>query len=91
VSSKALYVAVTLAYPLSHTLLRDLVARVCAACGIEERSAELTRQLEDAVEQAQPRSRGGDYQVRFQAQDGSLDVAVSDGTQQLWHITRPID
>lgn len=90
-SSKALYVAVTVAYPMSPTLLRDLVARVCAICGASGRSAELTRQLEAAVEHAAGRARGGDYEVRFQAQDGSLDVAVSDGTRQLWHITRPID
>lgn len=90
-SSKALYVAVTVAYPISPTLLRDLVARVCAVCGASERSAELTRQLEAAVQQVEERARGGDCQLRFEAQDGSLDVAVSDGTRQLWQITRPID
>ena len=89
-SPKAFYVAVTMAPPVSPTLLHAVVSRVCDVCGAPERCAELTRQLAAAVAQAERRTLGGDYQLRFQARDGSLDVAVSDGTHQLWHTTRPI-
>lgn len=88
-SPKAFYVAVTMAAPVSPTLVRDLVARVCALCGASERSDELTRQVEEAVEQAEGKA-GGDCELRFRAHDGALDVAVSAGPRQLWQISRPI-
>lgn len=85
------YVAVTVAAPVPLTLLRDLVSRVCDLCGASEQTADLTRQVEEAVVQAVGETRGGDYELRFRAQDGALDVAVSDRTRQIWHVIRPID
>ncbi len=88
-SSKPFYFAIDLSAPVSPVMLRDLVARVCAAASCEaEGTADLTGQVEAAVAQA---TAAGPCELRFEAHHGTLDIIVQAGTGPLWQTSRPID
>ena len=88
-SAKPFLFTIELPPGASAAMLRDLVARVCAAASCSPAStAELTPQVEAAIAQA---PGNGHCELRFEAHDHTLDVSVRAGAVAVWQVSRPID
>lgn len=87
-SSQTFFFALNMPAQVSPDLLRDLVSRICSAtsCAADGK-VELARLVPEAVARA---ASLGHCELRFQVQDGELDVAVHAGAQQVWQTSRPI-
>jgi hypothetical protein len=89
VSSNAFYFSLTLPPQVSQKLLRELVERVSSTTGCPaEDTAELVRQVEEAVAKAAPK---GPCEVRFETRDRTLGVTVHCESRQILEAFHPID
>ena len=87
--SDAFYFSLTLTPQMSQELLRELVERVSSTAGCPaEETAELVRQVEEAVARAAPR---GQCEVRFEATEQALGVTVHSESRQILQASHPID
>jgi hypothetical protein len=89
VSSSAFYFSLTLPTQMSQELLRELVERVSSTAGCPaEETAELVREVEEAVAKAAPK---GLCEVRFEAGARGLGVTVRSDSHQILQASLPID
>ena len=89
-SSNAFYFSLTMPPQVSQKLLRELVERVSSTTGCPaEDTAELVRQVEEAVAKAAPKGRP--CEVRFESRDRTLGVTVHCGSRQILEAFHPID
>lgn len=88
-AAKPFLFTVDLSPDVSPALLRDLVARICAAAACDPgQAAELTPLVEAALAGC---TASGTCELRFEAHDHTLDVAVRAGAEAIWHTSRPLD
>ena len=88
-SSKEFVFALSLPALVSPTLIRDLVARICAVTSCAS-DGDLARLVEEAVARAAAQGPNEPCELRFKAHAGALGVSVRAGSRQIWQTFRPI-
>jgi hypothetical protein len=74
---------------VSPTLIRDLVARICAVTSCAS-DGDLARLVEEAVTQAAAQGPDEPCELCFKAHAGALGVSVQAGSRQILQTSRPI-